>query len=394
MKRLSLLLLSAWMTLGLFAQSWSPNDEGTWTQEHATTIIDFQLKVDGSVFQHTASTHNPSFTIAAIVDGQYRGKATNVIRNDASGMAIGSYFSMTVYGITDPTTKQNTLANKEITLHLYDAENKLEYILPQTFTFDGEHHGTLEALEEVSYTTVTSIAPFAIKTYPGHAFTIVYPALNHNGTRITDGTKLVFDEWYLDTDLTGYTIDSKTGKVSISTDAEVGTVKYGVRAGSLDGYGYLNVYNSVQEIAILQNPADVLTGTTIDEALTEGKFFDILPNTAVQTFTYELSNPDIVGEDNTLQLGETEVTITSRDNTEVSATFTLRVFDNAAEISVSEDIIYMPNTTEDVYAFLKPYITINPETAKQDFELHLSIVTSSRWTTSASSLSLAPANLR
>lgn len=368
MKRLSLLLLSAWMTLGLFAQSWDSSVEDTWTQEHATTIIDFQLEVDGSVFQHTAATHNPNFTIAAIVDGQYRGKATNVIRNDDSGMAIGSYFSMTVYGVTDPDTKENTLAGKEITLHLYDAENKLEYILPKTFTFDGEHHGTLEVLEKVSYTTVTSIAPFGIKTYPGHAFTIVYPALNHNGTRITDGTKLVFDEWYLDTDLTGYTIDSKTGKVSISTDAEVGTVKYGVRAGSLDGYGYLNVYNSVQEIAILQNPADVLAGTTIDEALTEGRFFDILPNTAVQTFTYELSNPDIVGEDNTLQLGETEVTITSTEYQGPSATFTLRVFDNATEISVSEDVIYMPSTTEDVKAFLAPYITINPETAKQDFE--------------------------
>ena len=368
MKRLSLFLLSACMTIGLFAQSWDSSAEETWTQEHATTIIDFQLEVDGSVFQHTAATHSPNFIIAAIVDGQYRGKATNVIRNDDSGMAIGSYFSMTVYGITDPTTKQNTLAGKEITLHLYDAENKLEYILPQTFTFDGEHQGTLEALKEVSYTTVTSIAPFGIKTYPGHAFTIVYPALNHNGTRITDGTKLVFDEWYLDTDLTGYTIDSKTGKVSISTDAEVGTVKYGVRAGSLNGYGYLNVYNSVQEIAILQNPADVLAGTTIDEALTEGKFFDILPNTAVQTFTYELSNPDIVGEDNTLQLGETEVTITSTEYQGPSATFTLRVFDNATEISVSEDVIYMPSTTEDVKAFLAPYITINPETAKQDFE--------------------------
>lgn len=356
------------MTLGLFAQSWDSSAEETWTQEHATTIIDFQLEVDGSVFQHTASTHSPSFIIAAIVDGQYRGKATNVIRYDDSGMAIGSYFSMTVYGVTDPDTKQNTLAGKEITLHLYDAENKLEYILPQTFTFDGEHHGTLEDLDSVSYTTVTYIAPFAIKTYPGHAFTIVYPALMHSGTRITDGTKLVFDEWYLDTDLTGYTIDSKTGKVSISTDAEVGTVKYGVRAGSLDGYGYLNVYNSVQEIAILQNPADVLTGTTIDEALTEGKFFDILPNTAVQTFTYELSNPDIVGEDNTLQLGETEVTITSTEYQGPSATFTLRVFENATEISVSERVIYMPNTTEDVYAFLKPYITINPETAKQEFE--------------------------
>lgn len=373
MKRLSLLLLSAWMTLGLFAQSWDSSVEETWTQEHATTIIDFQLEVDGSVFQHTESTHSPSFIIAAIVDGQYRGKATNVIRNDDSGMAIGSYFSMTVYGITDPTTKQNTLAGKEITLHLYDAENKLEYILPQTFTFDGEHQGTLEALEEVSYTTVTSIALTNRYSYPGKTFKLSEPSfalvLYHDNTEVSDGTKLVIDEWYLDTDLTGYTmLDSKTGEVSISEDAQVGTVTFGVKAGSLTKTALLYVYNTVQEIAILQNPADVLTGTTIGEALTEGRFFDILPNTAMQTFTYVLSNPDIVGEDNTLQLGETEVTITSRDNTEVSATFTLRVFDNATEISVSQDTIYMPNTTEDVKAFLAPYITINPETAKQEFE--------------------------
>ena len=139
------------MTLGLFAQSWDSSAEETWTQEHNTTIIDFQLEVDGSVFQHTAATHEPSFTIAAIVDGQYRGKATNEILNDASGMAIGSYFSMTVYGFTDSTTTaQEALLGKEITLHLYDADNKLEYILPQTFTFDGEHHGTLDSLEKVS----------------------------------------------------------------------------------------------------------------------------------------------------------------------------------------------------------------------------------------------------
>lgn len=373
MKRLSLLLLSAWMTLGLFAQSWSPNDEGTWTQEHATTIIDFQLEVDGSVFQHTAATHSPNFTIAAIVDGQYRGKATNVIRNDASGMAIGSYFSMTVYGITDPTTKQNTLAGKEITLHLYDAENKLEYILPQTFTFDGEHHGTLDALEEVSYTTVTRIALTNRYSYPGKTFKLSEPSfalvLYHDNTQVSDGTKLVIDEWYLDTDLTGYTmLDSKTGEMSISEDAEVGTVTYGVRAGSLTKTALLYVYNTVQEIEILQDPADVLVGTSIDDVLTEGLYFDILPNTAMQTFTYELSNPDIVREDNTLQLGETEVTITSRDNREVSATFTLRVFDDATSISVSQDVIYMPSTTEDVKAFLAPYITIDPETAKQDFE--------------------------
>lgn len=372
MKRLSLLLLSAWMTLGLFAQSWSPNDEGTWTQEHATTIIDFQLKVDGSVFQHTASTHNPNFTIAAIVDGQYRGKATNVIRNDASGMAIGSYFSMTVYGVTDPDTKQNTLANKEITLHLYDNDTSIEYILPQTFTFDGEHHGTLDALEEVSYTTVTELRLADRDIYPGGEFDLNEGlSLFHGDALVEDGTQVVLNGWRLTSDSPampqGYTLDSQTGILTTSDEAEATTLNYSVSAGNLSGTGYLTLYYSVQGIEVFENPVEVLVGSYVSRFIIEGQQFDIYPNTADQDYTLTYVKEGFITDGYAQTAGETEVIITSTADPTKTASLTLKVYDSATNITNNNVwTIYMPSTTQDVEAYLLQYLTVNPSTAKQD----------------------------
>lgn len=372
MKRLSLLLLSAWMTLGLFAQSWSPNDEGTWTQEHATTIIDFQLKVDGSVFQHTESTHSPSFIIAAIVDGQYRGKATNVIRNDASGMAIGSYFSMTVYGVTDPDTKQNTLAGKEITLHLYDNDTGIEYILPQTFTFDGEHHGTLDALEEVSYTTVTELRLADRDIYPGGEFDLNEGLSLFNGDALVeDGTQVVLNGWRLTSDSPampqGYTLDSQTGILTTSDDAEATTLNYSVSAGNLSGTGYLTLYYSVQGIEVFENPVEVLVGSYVSRFIIEGEQFDIYPNTADQDYTLTYVKEGFITDGYAQTAGETEVIITSTADPTKTASLTLKVYDNATNITNNNVwTIYMPSTTQDVEAYLLQYLTVNPSTAKQD----------------------------
>lgn len=372
MKRLSLLLLSAWMTLGLFAQSWSPNDEGTWTQEHATTIIDFQLEVDGSVFQHTESTHSPNFTIAAIVDGQYRGKATNVIRNDASGMAIGSYFSMTVYGVTDPDTKQNTLANKEITLHLYDNDTSIEYILPQTFTFDGEHHGTLDALEEVSYTTVTELRLADRNIYPGGEFDLNEGLSLFNGDALVeDGTQVVLNGWRLTSDSPampqGYTLDSQTGILTTSDEAEATTLNYSVSAGNLSGTGYLTLYYSVQGIEVFENPVEVLVGSYVSRFIIEGQQFDIYPNTADQDYTLTYVKEGFITDGYAQTAGETEVIITSTADPTKTASLTLKVYDNATNITNNNVwTIYMPSTTQDVEAYLLQYLTVNPSTAKQD----------------------------
>lgn len=372
MKRLSLLLLSAWMTLGLFAQSWDFSAEETWTQEHATTIIDFQLEVDGSVFQHTASTHNPSFTIAAIVDGQYRGKATNVIRNDASGMAIGSYFSMTVYGVTDPDTKQNTLANKEITLHLYDNDTSIEYILPQTFTFDGEHHGTLDALEEVSYTTVTELRLADRDIYPGGEFDLNEGlSLFHGDALVEDGTQVVLNGWRLTSNSPampqGYTLDSQTGILTTSDEAEATTLNYSVSAGNLSGTGYLTLYYSVQGIEVFENPVEVLVGSYVSRFILEGMQFDIYPNTADQDYTLTFVEEGFITDGYAQTAGETEVIITSTADPTKTASLTLKVYDNATNITNNNVwTIYMPSTTQDVEAYLLQYLTVNPSTAKQD----------------------------
>ncbi len=360
------------MTLGLFAQSWDSSVEDTWTQEHATTIIDFQLEVDGSVFQHTESTHSPNFIIAAIVDGQYRGKATNVIRNDASGMPIGSYFSMTVYGVTDPDTKQNTLADKEIIFHLYDNETGIEYILPQTFTFDGEHHGTLDALEEVSYTTVTELRLADRDIYPGGEFDLNEGLMLFNGDApVEDGTQVVLNGWQLTSDSPampqGYSLDSETGILTTFDDAEATTLNYSVTAGNLSGTGFLTLYYSVQGIEVFENPVEVLVGSYVSRFILEGEQFDIYPNTADQDYTLTFVKEGFITNGYAQTAGETEVIITSTADPTKTASLTLKVYDNATNITNNNVwTIYMPSTTQDVEAYLLQYLTVNPSTAKQD----------------------------
>ena len=369
MKRLSLFLLSACMTIGLFAQSWDTSVEETWTQEHATTIIDFALIQDGELFQHTAATHGPTITIGAFVEGEYRGRAILSFINDESGMAISSYYSLTVYGVTDPDTKQNSLAGKDITLHLYDAENKLEYILPKTYTFDGEHHGSLDALEEVSYTTINDVSLSNEQIYPGGSFDLHdYLTWLHGDTPVTDGTQVVIDEWSIERSFEeGFSLTGN-GVLTTTETAEAGEVTYSVYAGPLYGEGVLNVIYAVQEIEILQNPVEVLAGTLLEEALVEGLQYDVLPNTAIQTVHFNLDNEGILNEDNTLKQGESKVTIIADADETVTNSLTLKVYDDATSISVSQDVIYMPSTTEDVEAFLADYITIAPATAKQEFK--------------------------
>lgn len=364
MKRLSLLLLSAWMTLGLFAQSWDSSAEDTWTQEyHVTTIIHFQLEVDGSVFQHT----DPNFTIGAFIDGQYRGKAINKIPDDDSGMAIG-YFDLTVYG-----TAQEALAGKKITLHLYDAEYKLEYILPQTFTFkNGGRYGTLSALEEVSYTTVTELRLADRDIYPGGEFDLNEGlSLFHGDALVEDGTQVVLNGWRLTSNSPampqGYTLDSQTGILTTSDEAEATTVSYTVTAGNLEGTGNLTLYYSVQGIEVFENPVEVLVGSYVSRFIQEGMQFDIYPNTADQDYTLTYVKEGFITDGYAQTAGETEVIITSTADPTKTASLTLKVYDNATNIKNNNVwTIYMPSTTQDVEAYLLQYLTVNPSTAKQD----------------------------
>lgn len=370
MKRLSLLLLSAWMTLGLFAQSWDSSVEDTWTEEHATTIINFQLNVDGTQYALGANV-TPNFTIAAIVEGEYRGRATvNRLIVDRNNSIY--FFNIRVYGLTDSATAQNILEGKEIIFHLYDNDTGIEYILPQTYTFDGATHGSASTPEYLSYTTVTELRLADRDIYPGGEFDLNEGlSLFHGDALVEDGTQVLLNPWTLTssgtTMPTGYTLDSATGILTTSDDAEATTVNYSVSAGNLSGTGYLTLYYSVQGIEVYENPVEVLVGSYVSRFILEGKQFDIYPNTADQDYTLTFVKEGFITDGYAQTAGETEVIITSTADPTKTASLTLKVYDNATEISVSENVIYMPNTTEDVYAFLKPYITINPETAMQEF---------------------------
>ena len=213
MKRLSLLLLSAWMTLGLFAQSWDSSVEDTWTQEQATTIFNFQVNVDGTQYA-LGPNITPNFTIGAFVDGHYRGKATTQSLITGRNNTL-YFFNIRVYGLTDSATAQNILDGKEIIFHLYDNDTGIEYILPQTYTFDEETHGSASAPVYFSYTTVTELRLADRDIYPGGEFDLNEGlSLFHGDALVEDGTQVVLNGWRLTSDSPampqGYTLDSHT----------------------------------------------------------------------------------------------------------------------------------------------------------------------------------------
>ena len=361
------------MTLGLFAQSWDSSVEDTWTQEHVTTIFNFQVNVDGTQYA-LGPNITPNFTIGAFVDGHYRGKATTAsLINGKNGTLY--FFNIRVYGLTDSATAPNILEGKKIIFHLYDNDTGIEYILPQTYTFDGATHGTASAPETLSYTTVTELRLADRDIYPGGEFDLNEGlSLFHGDALVEDGTQILLNGWRLTSNSPampqGYTLDSQTGILTTSDEAEATTINYSVTAGNLSGTGSLTLYYSVQGIEVFENPVEVLVGSYVSRFIQEGEGmqFDIYPNTADQDYTLTYVKEGFITDGYAQTAGETEVIITSTADPTKTASLTLKVYDNATEISVSEDVIYMPSTTEDVKAFLAPYITINPETAKQDFE--------------------------
>ncbi|MDO5484316.1 MAG: hypothetical protein Q4F27_05355, partial [Desulfovibrionaceae bacterium] len=341
-------------------------------EEQATTIFNFQVNVDGTQYA-LGPDITPNFTIGAFVDGHYRGKATTEsLITGRNGTLY--FFNIRVYGLTDPATAQNILDGKEIIFHLYDNDTGIEYILPQTqtYTFDEETHGSASAPVYFSYTTVTELRLADRNIYPGGEFDLNEGlSLFHGDALVEDGTQVVLNGWRLTSNSPampqGYTLDSQTGILTTSDEAEATTLNYSVSAGNLSGTGYLTLYYSVQGIDVFENPVEVLVGSYVSRFILEGMQFDIYPNTADQDYTLTFVEEGFITDGYAQTAGETEVIITSTADPTKTASLTLKVYDNATNITNNNVwTIYMPSTTQDVEAYLLQYLTVNPSTAKQD----------------------------
>ena len=117
MKRTLLFLMGIWMTTGLYAQSWLPQRD-TMQGEHESMVIDLKLTIDGETYAPEGATS--PYRIAAYVDGMFRGESQVNTHMQADGSVALSYFTLTVYGYTDPETKENTLAGKPVTFRISD----------------------------------------------------------------------------------------------------------------------------------------------------------------------------------------------------------------------------------------------------------------------------------
>ena len=379
MKRIAIFLLSIWMTTGLYAQSWSPDAEHI-SGEHESMVIDFQLVIDGANYQPTSESS--PYRVAAYIDGLFRGESQVNTHMQADGAVAFSYFTLTVYGYTDPETKDNALAGKPVTFRVWDESTGLEYILPDTYSYpftDGAHHGTLSDLEELSFTTITGIYLTNEDIYNGTEYNLnTFAKFLHSGEDITDGTRLYLT-WSVNRANTispdaptGFHLDAATGILMVTEEATAGDYEYHAHTESTTlriAPGTLTLHKFATGINILNDTVDVLAGTNaFSGALAEGIHFEVLPYDADKGFFLSYSNGDIIAEDGTLRVGESDVTITASAvfGEQIQATLHLRVFDDVDEFSTTETLLYLPSTVTDVDAWLKQYITFTPATALHD----------------------------
>ena len=377
MKRIAIFLLSIWMTTGLYAQSWSPDAEHL-SGEHESMVIDFQLVIDGANYQPTSESS--PYRVAAYIDGLFRGESQVNTHMQADGAVAFSYFTLTVYGYTDPETKDNALAGKPVTFRVWDESTGLEYILSDTYSYpftDGAHHGTLSDLEELSFTTITGIYLTNEDIYNNTEYNLnTFAKFLHSGEDITDGTRLYLT-WSVNRANTispdaptDFHLDAATGILMVTEEAFTGDYEYHAHTESTTlriAPGTLTLHKFATGINILNDTVDVLAGTNaFSGALAEGIDFEFLPYDADKGFFLSYSNGDIIGEDGMLRVGESDVTITATSDESVQGTLHLRVFDDVDEFSTTETLLYLPSTVTDVDAWLKQYITFTPATALHD----------------------------
>lgn len=377
MKRIAIFLLSIWMTTGLYAQSWSPDAEHI-SGEHESMVIDFRLVIDGANYQPTSESS--PYRVAAYIDGLFRGESQVNTHMQADGAVAFSYFTLTVYGYTDPETKDNALAGKPVTFRVWDESTGLEYILPDTYSYpftDGAHHGTLSDLEELSFTTITGIYLTNEDIYNNTEYNLnTFAKFLHSGEDITDDTRLYLT-WSVNRANTispdaptGFHLDAATGILMVTEEAFTGDYEYHAHTESTTlriAPGTLTLHKFATGINILNDTVDVLAGTNaFSGALAEGTDFEFLPYDADKGFFLSYSNGDIIGEDGMLRVGESDVTITATSDESVQGTLHLRVFDDVDEFSTTETLLYLPSTVTDVDAWLKQYITFTPATALHD----------------------------
>lgn len=379
MKRIAIFLLSIWMTTGLYAQSWSPDAEHL-SGEHESMVIDFRLVIDGANYQPTSESS--PYRVAAYIDGLFSGESQVNTHMQADGAVAFSYFTLTVYGYTDPETKDNALAGKPVTFRVWDESTGLEYILPDTYSYpftDGAHHGTLSDLEELSFTTITGIYLTNEDIYNGTEYNLnTFAKFLHSGEDIADGTRLYLT-WSVNRANTispdaptGFHLDAATGILMATEEATAGDYEYHAHTESTTlriAPGTLTLHKFATGINILNDTVDVLAGTNaFSGALAEGTDFEILPYDAEKDFFLSYSNGDIIAEDGTLRVGESDVTITASAvfGEQIQGTLHLRVFDDVDEFSTTETLLYLPSTVTDVDAWLKQHITFTPATALHD----------------------------
>lgn len=321
MKRISSLLFGMWMVASLFAQSWiSPDVESLQSAYHGKTIIDFKLLVDEVEF--STMTYVPK--VAAFIDGECRGESSPAVIYGDDGSPILEYHTLTIYG--DPTADDE----KVISFRFFDQEAMVEYILPKTYIFDGEHHGYPSGLEEISFQRVMEISLSNEEIYPGGTFDLNnFLTLRGENTEVYDGTKIVVTWMINDNTLPeGFKLDANTGILTTSENAQAGTVSYEAKASeNIFAEGTLTLVYSVVGIEMLQKEIELPVESNINRYVTAGEYFNVLPAAANQEVTITADNADIVdARGNVLAKGSTTLTIASVENPEIKGTLILNAY--------------------------------------------------------------------
>ena len=289
MKKLLSLMGLLLACVGARAQSWSGTEPTDDAYNHETVIY----------ANLTTNLTGTNFIVGAFVDGECRASASPDIDPTGAPMPGAPLFTLRVKG--DISADQG----KTIKIRVYDGDTGCEYILPTTFTFDGQTHGVPSAGETLTLTAAEAYSLNLIEAEVGQTYMLkdyltVLPAgairPDFQQWMVSDGSgSTTAFEWWNYVELTDSTLTPKVpyeGLILTLYGASDPTGAPGPELAS----SFFNIIQHATSIDLISTTFEVNKGdnSAMSAFMQEGVSYKLNPTGATDAVAWETNDASIL----------------------------------------------------------------------------------------------------
>lgn len=361
MKRFLFCMVSLLLSMSAWAQNWQAPSANDYPE---STPIYVGLVIDGQAYVPQTQMLD-EYEVAAFI----RGDQGEECRADAQFCSVSNnvyYYQLNVRGTSIEKGKA------KITFKIYAQNSGVVFLPSEKVTFDGETHGTLSSLFNISLTSVQSVKPGEINLSVGQTANVA----DYLVIQPDNATPFVI-EWDYASKVSAQYFTLADGQVTAeaATPAQgESPVEIGVSAivGHDPNGGPISFtipVNIIDQVGI-QNVGDI-TSFTINKG---DNLMDYLPqyyvitpdNAPDKTVSWTSSDQTVINAQGTaLKAGTTTITVTANANQQASISFTVNVVVPVTGLEVSQNAITVVKG-DNAYAAISNLVTILPADATYD----------------------------